>query len=47
MRSRDLLPTLDAAFNADRPTLIVVPIDYNENKLLAERLGRVSCPLEC
>ena len=43
--SRDLRKTLDAAFAADGPSLVVVPIDYRENSLLTQRLGSISCPL--
>ena len=44
-RSRDFKATLEAAFNADRPALVVVPIDYRENALLTERLGSIPTPL--
>ncbi|MEE8580707.1 MAG: acetolactate synthase large subunit [Myxococcota bacterium] len=44
-RSRDLHRTLEQAFAADRPALLVVPIDYRENHLLTERLGNIVCPL--
>ena len=27
------------------PNLIVVPIDYRENRLLTERLGNIACPI--
>ncbi len=43
--SRDLLATLEKAFAADRPALVVIPIDYRENALLSERLGRLVCPI--
>ena len=39
--SRDFKDTLESAFNADRPALVVVPIDYRENALLTERLGSI------
>ena len=41
----DLAPTLDKAFHADSPVLIVIPIDYRENALLTERLGNIACPI--
>jgi acetolactate synthase-1/2/3 large subunit len=44
-RSRDLAPALMDAFEADRPTVMVIPIDYRENTLLTERLGRIVCPI--
>ncbi len=43
--SRDLRPALEEAFAADRPCLIVIPIDYRENQLLTERLGNIVCPI--
>jgi len=44
-RSRDLAPALEEAFSADRPCLIVVPIDYRENERLGERFRGGHCPL--
>ena len=44
-RSRDLASALESAFAADRPALVVVPIDYRENGLLSERLGALACPI--
>lgn len=43
--SSDLVGTLEAAFNEDGPSLIVVPIDYRENMILTERLGNIACPI--
>jgi len=43
--SRDLRSTLEEAFNADGPSLVVIPIDYAENKKLTRRLGEVSLPI--
>ena len=40
--ARDLVPALEEAFAADRPSLVVVPIDYRENALLTERLGNIA-----
>ena len=44
-RSADLKETLEASFAAGGPSLVVIPIDYRENKLLTERLGNIACPL--
>ena len=44
-RARDLRPTLDQAFAADRPTVIALPIDYRENARLTKRLGDIVCPI--
>ncbi|MFQ5416034.1 MAG: acetolactate synthase large subunit [Myxococcota bacterium] len=43
--SRDLRPTLEKAFSEDGPSLVSVSIDYRENALLTERLGRIVCPI--
>jgi acetolactate synthase-1/2/3 large subunit len=37
-----LQDALEASFNEDGPSLIVIPIDYNENKLLTKRLGELT-----
>jgi acetolactate synthase-1/2/3 large subunit len=44
-KASELAPTLDEAFSADAPSLVVVPIDYRENVLLTERLGNIACPI--
>ena len=44
--SRDLEATLAAAIAESGPSLVAVPIDYRENPLLTERLGRITQPLE-
>ncbi len=44
-RSRDLRGALEKAFAADRPALVVLPIDYRENARLSERLGNLVCPI--
>lgn len=44
-RSRDLLGTLEKAFAANRPALISFAIDYRENLLLSERLGKLVSPV--
>lgn len=43
--SRDLINTLEKAFNEEGPSLVVVPIDYRENMILTERLGNIACPI--
>lgn len=43
--SRDLRPALAEAFNADRPVIISVAIDYRENMKLSQKLGAISCPI--
>ena len=43
--SRDLGDTLEAAFNEEGPSLVVVPIDYRENNILTERLGSITCSI--
>ena len=40
-RSADLIPALEAAFAEPGPNLVVVPIEYRENRLLTERLGDI------
>jgi len=40
--SKDLLSTLENAFNDGAPSLVVVPIDYRENMLLTKRLGELT-----
>ncbi|MDH5305915.1 MAG: acetolactate synthase large subunit [Myxococcales bacterium] len=44
-RSRALRGTLEAAFAEPGPSLVVVPIDYRENALLSERLGKIACSI--
>ena len=41
-RSRDFKNTLEAAFEEDGPSLVVIPIDYRENQLLTQRLGEIT-----
>jgi acetolactate synthase-1/2/3 large subunit len=43
--SANLRPAIDQALGHDGPSLIVIPIDYRENVLLTERLGRIVCPI--
>ena len=40
--SADLASVLDSAFSNPGPALIVLPIDYRENRLLTERLGELT-----
>ena len=44
-RSRDLVATLNEAFDEAGPSLVVLPIDYRENQKLTERLGDIVCPI--
>ncbi len=44
-KSSDIKSTLEAAFNEDGPSLVLVPIDYRENMKLTERLGDIACPI--
>ena len=41
----DFAPTLEAAFNEDGPSLVVIPIDYRENNLLTKKLGEITCTI--
>ena len=34
---------LEAAFNEQGPSLVVIPIDYRENPLLTKKLGEIQC----
>lgn len=43
--SKELPTALDNAFEEFGPSLIVVPIDYDENMKLTERLGDIACPI--
>ncbi|MFZ5766446.1 MAG: acetolactate synthase large subunit [Thermodesulfobacteriota bacterium] len=43
--SRDFRGVLEQAFCCDVPALIAVSVDYRENRLLSERLGKVACPI--
>ncbi len=40
-RSADLAGTLEDSFRSRQPTLVAIPIDYRENLLLTERLGKI------
>ncbi len=43
--SADLKSALEAAFNEDGPSLLVIPIDYRENELLTKKLGEIRCAI--
>jgi acetolactate synthase-1/2/3 large subunit len=43
--SSALSSTLETAFNEPGPSLVVLPIDYNENMKLTKRLGDIACPI--
>ncbi len=43
--SNELRPALDRAFQADRPVIISLSIDYRENQKLTEKLGNLACPI--
>ena len=43
--SAELGDTLEASFAAEGPSLVVIPIDYSENRKLTKRLGDVSLPI--
>ncbi len=39
----NLQTALEASFNESGPSLVVIPINYNENALLTKRLGELTC----
>ncbi len=41
----DLADTLEAAFATKGPSLVVIPIDYRENALLAKKIGEITCAI--
>jgi acetolactate synthase I/II/III large subunit len=43
--STELRATLERAFADDGPSLVVIPIDYEENTRLTQRLGNIACPI--
>jgi len=43
--SRDLQAGLEKAFGTNGPSLVVVPIDYDENQKLTKRLGNIAVPI--
>jgi acetolactate synthase-1/2/3 large subunit len=44
-KSSELLNAIDSAAEHRGPSLIVVPIDYEENKRLTERMGKLTCAI--
>jgi len=44
-KSRELASVLETAFEEEGPSLVVLPVDPRENNLLAERLGKIECPI--
>jgi len=44
-KSEELASTLEAAFAAESPSLVTIPIDYRENLGLTRRLGDIVCPI--
>ncbi len=43
--SRNLEATLEKAFEEEGPSLVVLPIDYEENMRLTKHLGEIVCPI--
>ena len=43
--STELRSTLEAAFEEEGPSLVVVPIDYEENMKLIKHMGELVCPI--
>jgi acetolactate synthase-1/2/3 large subunit len=43
--SAELAGTLEAAFNEQGPSLVVIPIDYRENPKLTKKLGEITCTI--
>ena len=43
--SGGLVGALEEAFAADVPVILSLPIDYDENLKLTERLGQIACPI--
>ena len=41
----NLQDTLATAVGEDGPSLVVIPIDYNENVKLTKKLGEMTCPI--
>ncbi len=41
----DLQATLEESFNTDGPSLVVIPIDYEENSLLTKRMGELTASI--
>jgi acetolactate synthase-1/2/3 large subunit len=43
--SVDLTETLETAFGESGPSLVVIPIDYRENRLLTKKLGEITATI--
>jgi acetolactate synthase-1/2/3 large subunit len=43
--SIDLTETLETAFGESGPSLVVIPIDYRENRLLTKKLGEITATI--
>ena len=43
--SANLEKALNQAFDYEGPSLVVIPIDYRENRLLTKKLGEITCPI--
>ncbi len=43
--SVDLAETLETAFGESGPSLVVIPIDYRENRLLTKKLGEITATI--
>ena len=43
--SKDLVSTLETAFEENGPSLVVIPIDYRENPLLTKKLGEITATI--
>jgi acetolactate synthase-1/2/3 large subunit len=43
--SAELASTLEAAFSEQGPSLVVIPIDYRENRLLTKKLGEITATI--
>jgi acetolactate synthase-1/2/3 large subunit len=41
----ELLPILKDALKQEVPSIIDCPVDYSENLILTEKLGRLICPM--
>ena len=44
-KAEDLQSILAATFAEAGPSLLVIPVDYQENVLLTQRLGELTCPI--
>lgn len=43
--SATLLGVIEEALNTHGPSLVIVPVDYEENQALTNRLGELTCPI--